>query len=110
MLFFGASLNAIPWCYAPEIIPLQARAKGTSLAVCWNWIFVRIPHLLAFHLHVTNPRSIQVFTIVMVAPTMIANIAWKTYLVFMACVCDISPRTSCASADTNLIRTLLSHR
>ena len=66
MLFFGVSLNAIPWCYAPEIIPLRARAKGTSLAVCWNWIFV--------------------FTIVMVAPTMIANIAWKTYLVFMACV------------------------
>lgn len=40
MLCFGASLNAIPWCYAPEIIPLKARAKGTSLAVCWNWIFV----------------------------------------------------------------------
>lgn len=33
MLFFGASLNAIPWCYAPEILPLKARAKGTSLAV-----------------------------------------------------------------------------
>ncbi|MBE3047577.1 MFS transporter [Candidatus Bathyarchaeota archaeon] len=40
MMFFGTRLNAVPWCYAPEIIPLQARAKGTSLAVCWNWIFV----------------------------------------------------------------------
>ena len=43
MLFFGASLNAIPWCYAPEIIPLKARAKGTSLAVCSNWVFVSDP-------------------------------------------------------------------
>lgn len=30
--------------------------------------------------------AVKVFTIVMVTPTMIANIAWKTYLVFMACV------------------------
>lgn len=40
MIFFGASLNAIPWCYAPEILPLKARAKGTSLAVMTNWAFV----------------------------------------------------------------------
>ncbi|KAI5270727.1 hypothetical protein E4T47_05931 [Aureobasidium subglaciale] len=38
MLFFGSSLNAIPWCYAPEILPLKARAKGTSLAVMMNWV------------------------------------------------------------------------
>ena len=36
MIFFGSSLNAIPWCYAPEILPLKARAKGTSLAVMMN--------------------------------------------------------------------------
>ncbi|KAJ3532419.1 hypothetical protein NM208_g8442 [Fusarium decemcellulare] len=71
MLFFGASLNAIPWCYAPEILPLKARAKGTSLAVMVNWAFV--------------------FLIVMVTPTMITNIAWKTYLVFMACNFAIAP-------------------
>ncbi|KAJ4243823.1 hypothetical protein NW762_014700 [Fusarium torreyae] len=65
MIFFGASLNAIPWCYAPEILPLKARAKGTSLAVMLNWT--------------------SVFLIVMVTPTMFANITWKTYLVFMAC-------------------------
>jgi len=40
MIFFGSSLNAIPWCYAPEILPLKARAKGTSLAVMMNWVFV----------------------------------------------------------------------
>lgn len=89
MIFFGASLNAIPWCFAPEILPLKARSKGTSLAVMVNWIFV-------CHRHVADwPRlsaggveltPLQVFVIVMVTPTMINNIAWKTYLVFMACV------------------------
>jgi hypothetical protein len=42
MLFFGSSLNAIPWCYSPEILPLKARAKGTSIAVCSNWVFVSV--------------------------------------------------------------------
>ncbi|KAJ4029065.1 hypothetical protein NW756_006185 [Fusarium oxysporum] len=71
MIFFGASLNAIPWCYAPEILPLKARAKGTSLAVMVNWTFV--------------------FLIVMITPTMFANISWKTYLVFMACDFAMAP-------------------
>ncbi|KAE8143815.1 MFS sugar transporter [Aspergillus pseudotamarii] len=71
MIFFGTSLNAIPWCYAPEILPLKARAKGISLAVFVNWA--------------------SVFLIVMVTPTMIANITWKTYLVFMACNFAIAP-------------------
>ncbi|THX23338.1 putative Myo-inositol transporter 1 [Aureobasidium pullulans] len=66
MLIYGTSLNAIPWCYAPEILPLKARAKGTSLAVMMYWVWS--------------------FTIVMVTPTMITNIRWKTYVVFMACV------------------------
>ncbi|THV66411.1 putative Myo-inositol transporter 1, partial [Aureobasidium pullulans] len=59
MLIYGTSLNAIPWCYAPEILPLKARAKGTSLAVMVYWVCS--------------------FTIVMVTPTMITNIRWKTY-------------------------------
>ncbi|CAG7935859.1 unnamed protein product [Penicillium olsonii] len=71
MIFFGASLNAIPWCYAAEILPLKSRAKGISLAVMMNWAFV--------------------FLIVMVTPTMIAKIAWKTYLVFMACNFAMAP-------------------
>ena len=40
MLIYGTSLNAIPWCYAPEILPLKARAKGTSLAVMMYWVCV----------------------------------------------------------------------
>ncbi|KAL2027618.1 hypothetical protein VTO58DRAFT_110306 [Aureobasidium pullulans] len=71
MLIYGTSLNAIPWCYAPEILPLKARAKGTSLAVMMYWVWS--------------------FTIVMVTPTMITNIRWKTYVVFMACNFAIAP-------------------
>ncbi|KAF9887915.1 hypothetical protein FE257_009437 [Aspergillus nanangensis] len=63
MLFFGASLNAIPWCYSTEILPLRVRAQGTALAVMNNWIWV--------------------FTIVMVTPTLVERLAWKTYLIFM---------------------------
>jgi MFS family permease len=40
MLSFGASLNAIPWCYSTEILPLRIRAQGTALAVFNNWIWV----------------------------------------------------------------------
>ncbi|KAL5333791.1 MFS sugar transporter [Aspergillus crustosus] len=64
MIFFGTSLNAIPWCYSAEILPLHVRAEGTALAVMNNWIWV--------------------FTIVMVTPTMVERLAWKTYLIFMA--------------------------
>ncbi|TIA12466.1 putative Myo-inositol transporter 1 [Aureobasidium pullulans] len=71
MLIYGTSLNAIPWCYAPEILPLKARAKGTSLEVMMYWVWS--------------------FTIVMVTPTMITNIRWKTYVVFMACNFAIAP-------------------
>ncbi|KAH8749057.1 general substrate transporter, partial [Hyaloscypha sp. PMI_1271] len=53
MLCFGASLNAIPWCYSAEILPLRVRAQGTSLAVMNNWLWV--------------------FVIIMVTPIMIAN-------------------------------------
>lgn len=31
MLIFGGSVNCIPWVYAPEILPLHARAKGYAI-------------------------------------------------------------------------------
>lgn len=40
MLCFGASLNAIPWCYSAEILPLKVRGQGTALAVMNNWVWV----------------------------------------------------------------------
>ena len=49
MLIFGASVNCIPWCYVPEILPLHARAKGTAVGISSNWIWVRAP-LLPFQI------------------------------------------------------------
>lgn len=40
MVCFGGSLNAIPWCYSAEILPLHVRAQGISIAVMVNWICV----------------------------------------------------------------------
>ena len=40
MLVDGASVNCIPWCYVPEILPLHARSKGTAIGVSSNWIWV----------------------------------------------------------------------
>lgn len=48
MLIFGASVNCVPWCYVPEILPLHARAKGTAVGVSSNWIWVSRP-VLALH-------------------------------------------------------------
>lgn len=64
MLIFGASVNCIPWVYAPEILPLHARAKGQALSVSANWLWN--------------------FFVVMITPTLIEDLAWKGYLVFMA--------------------------
>ncbi|KAF2205368.1 putative Myo-inositol transporter 1 [Delitschia confertaspora ATCC 74209] len=63
MLFFGATSNCIPWVYVPEILPLHVRAKGTSVGVSSNWIWN--------------------FFVVMITPTIINNLKWKAYLIFM---------------------------
>ncbi|KAK5003586.1 hypothetical protein LTR16_006537 [Cryomyces antarcticus] len=63
MLIFGASVNCIPWCYVPEILPLHARAKGTAIGISSNWLWN--------------------FVIVMITPVIIARLQWKAYLIFM---------------------------
>jgi hypothetical protein len=50
--------------YVPEILPLHVRAKGTAVGVSSNWLWN--------------------FFVVMVTPTLIENLAWKGYLIFMA--------------------------
>ncbi|KAH6696579.1 putative transporter, partial [Leptodontidium sp. MPI-SDFR-AT-0119] len=64
MLIFGASVNCVPWVYVPEILPLEARAKGTAIGVSSNWLWN--------------------FTIVMITPVIINRLQWKAYLIFMA--------------------------
>lgn len=39
MLIFGASINVVPWVYGPEILPLEARTRGTSISVSSHWIW-----------------------------------------------------------------------
>lgn len=79
-LIYGASASAIPWCYVPEILPLHARAKGTAIGISSNWLWVCLvePFLPKFPAY-TN----QNFVIVMITPTMIRKISWKSYIVFM---------------------------
>ncbi|KAK9428528.1 general substrate transporter [Lipomyces doorenjongii] len=63
MLIYGMSMASVPWCYVPEILPLHARARGTATAISCNWI--------------CN------FFIVMITPTLISQLQWKAYLIFM---------------------------
>ncbi|TIA47357.1 putative Myo-inositol transporter 1 [Aureobasidium pullulans] len=63
MLCFGASANCIPWVYVPEILPLHARAKGTAIGVSSNWLWN--------------------FVVVMITPTLLNNLQWQAYLIFM---------------------------
>ncbi|KAL9087124.1 MAG: hypothetical protein Q9159_003819 [Coniocarpon cinnabarinum] len=63
MLIFGSTANCIPWVYVPEILPLHARSKGTAVGISANWLWN--------------------FFVVMITPTLITNLAWKGYLIFM---------------------------
>lgn len=50
MLIFGASVNVVPWVYGPEILPLEARTRGTAISVSshwmWNFFIVMITPIL----------------------------------------------------------------
>ncbi|KAF2488091.1 putative MFS sugar transporter [Neohortaea acidophila] len=63
MLIFGSTANCIPWVYVPEILPLHVRAKGTAVGISANWLWN--------------------FVVVMITPTLINNLQWKAYLIFM---------------------------
>lgn len=39
MLIFGASVNVVPWVWGPEILPLEARARGTAISVSAHWMW-----------------------------------------------------------------------
>lgn len=38
MLVFGMSVDCVPWVYTPEILPLEARTKGTAVGISSNWL------------------------------------------------------------------------
>lgn len=82
MLIFGASVNCVPWVYVPEILPLEARAKGTAIGISSNWLWN--------------------FTIVMITPIIINRLQWKAYLIFM--VTNVSLPHSACSHCANLLQ------
>ncbi|KAF2178797.1 general substrate transporter [Zopfia rhizophila CBS 207.26] len=63
MLIFGASINVVPWVYGPEVLPLEARTRGTAISVSSHWMWN--------------------FFVVMITPVLINRLDWKTYLIFM---------------------------
>ncbi|PIB00072.1 Sugar transporter STL1 [Cercospora beticola] len=62
MLIFGGTINVVPWVYGPEILPLEARTRGTSISVSAHWLWN--------------------FFIVMITPVLINRIDWATYIIF----------------------------
>ncbi|EIM81381.1 general substrate transporter [Stereum hirsutum FP-91666 SS1] len=60
--FFAVGWLAIPWLYPAEIAPLQIRSKAAALATMTNWLFT--------------------FLVVMITPTAISSIGYKTYVVW----------------------------
>lgn len=44
MLIFGATVNVVPWVWGPELLPLEARTRGTAISVSshWMWNFVSL--------------------------------------------------------------------
>lgn len=80
MLCFGATMNCIPWVYVPEILPLQVRAKGTAIAISSNWVSC------SHHVCSSSSADSQIwnFVIVMITPTLIGQLQWKAYLIFMS--------------------------
>lgn len=77
---FTIGFQATVWVYPSEILPLRLRQKGSSTSTAANWI--------------CN------FIIVQVTPLAIANIGWRTYIIFA--VLNISIGMNCRSSESCL--------
>ncbi|KAL7918061.1 general substrate transporter [Trichoderma austrokoningii] len=60
--FFTWGFMGGVWVYGPEILPLEYRSKGMGLATATLWLFS--------------------FVMVEIVPSTIANIGWRTYIIF----------------------------
>lgn len=50
MLVFGASINVVPWVWGPEILPLEARTRGTAISVASHWMWSKLYSAPCFNL------------------------------------------------------------
>lgn len=55
MLIFGGTINVVPWVYGPEILPLEARTRGTAI-VSYNY-HSRFDHTVADNLLSPSPPT-----------------------------------------------------
>jgi len=61
-IFLGIGYLPIPWFYPSEVTTTRIRSKGQAIASFINWMCV--------------------FTVVQITPIAIANIAWRTFIIF----------------------------
>ena len=54
MLVFGATINVVPWVWGPEILPLEARARGTAISVSSHWVCLSWSNLARLDLLLTT--------------------------------------------------------
>ena len=59
---FTIGFQATVWVYPSEILPLRLRQRGSSISTAANWIWS--------------------YVVVQITPPAIANIGWRTYLIF----------------------------
>lgn len=64
-IFLGIGYLPIPWFYPSEITTTRIRSKGQAIASFINWMCV--------------------FTVVQITPIAIANISWRTFIIFAVC-------------------------
>jgi MFS family permease len=80
-IFLGIGWLPVPWFYPSEITTTRIRSKGQALGSFINWMCV--------------------FTVVQITPIAIANIQWRTFIIF-AVLCFLwVPIVYCFFPETN---------
>jgi len=90
MLVFGATVNVVPWVWGPEILPLEARARGVAISVSSHWM-CKSPHLSSTPPPPKLTTCLGNFCIVMITPVLLNNIGWATYIIFTVLVAAFVP-------------------
>lgn len=79
-IFYGVGLLPVPWFYPSEINTTRVRARLSSIASAWNWMFV--------------------FTIVKITPISFANIGWRTFIIYTVLNLAFIPFMYCFYPET----------
>lgn len=80
-VFLGIGWLPIPWFYPSEITTTRIRSRGQALGGFMNWMCV--------------------FTVVQITPKAIANIGWRTFIIFAVFCALWVPIVYCFFPETN---------